>query len=193
MTDHSKSADKLRNMGMPMFEPYKDQNQVFKNMGFYAKAFPLDHNGTENRGIYLMTPSGEKIIYATDFEFIRYKFGKLGINHFILECNHMDDIDKGLNEGKYTHVLRGHSSLSVVKEFLKVNKTDKLKTVILCHLSDTNSNPTIMQNEVQEIVGEGVKVFVAERGMKIHVYEQIGEKEAGDKAATCENETHDRV
>lgn len=150
-----------------MFEPYKNENQIFRNQGFYAKAFQLEHDGAENRGLYLMTPSGEKIIYATDFEFIRYKFNKLGINHFILECNHMDEVDKELNEGKYAHVLRGHSSIGTVCEFLKINKTDELRTVVLCHLSETNSDVKEMVYRVKEIVGENVNVFIAGKGLSI--------------------------
>lgn len=151
-------------MGIPVFEPYLGGPQVFKRDGFYLQAFELEHDGCENRGIYIMTPSGEKILYATDFEYIKYKFGKLKINHFILECNHMDEIDPEENEGKISHVLRGHSSLSTVLEFLRVNKTDQLKSVILCHLSDTNSDPIIMKDEVHKVVGDETSVWIAGKG-----------------------------
>ena len=150
-----------------MFEPYKGGNQTFKSKGFFAKAFPVDHNGTDNCGCYIMTPSGEKIVYAIDFEFIRFNFKKLGINHFILECNHLDEVDRGENESNFAHVLRGHCALSTLKEFLRVNQTDELRTVILTHLSDTNGDPVIMKDEIQKVVGDKVKVYVAKRGLEV--------------------------
>ena len=152
-----------------MFEPYKGGNQTFKNKGFFAKAFPVDHNGTDNCGCYIMTPSGEKIVYAIDFEFIRFNFKKLGINHFILECNHLDEVDKEENEANFAHVLRGHCALSTLKEFLRVNQTDKLRTVILTHLSETNGDPVIMKDEIQKVVGDKVQVYVARKGMEIQI------------------------
>lgn len=156
-------------MGIPVFQPYKDENQTYKKDGFFLKAFPLEHDGVQNRGVFIMTPSGEKIVYATDFEFVGHRFTKLAINHFILECNHMDDIARDDNNGKFSHVLRGHSSVSVVKEFLRVNKTDSLKNVILCHLSADNAQPDVMLNEIQDIVGSEVKCYIARKGMSVEL------------------------
>lgn len=167
--DHAKSEQKLKNMGIKCFAPYHDENpiQIFKVDGFALKSFPLEHDGTPNCGCYIRTPSGEKIIYATDFEYIGHRFTKLRINHFLIECNHMDDVSEEDNEGKYFHVLKGHSSISVVKEFLRVNQTDALKNVILCHLSSDNADPDEMVRQVQEVVGSSVRVFVARKGVSI--------------------------
>ena len=189
--DHNKSADKLKKMGIPVFEPYKSENQVFKKDGWYLKAFPLSHNGTENRGVFVMTPSGESLVYATDFGYIAHKFVKLGINHFLIECNHMDDISKEDNEGKFAHVLRGHSSLSTCMEFLKVNKTEKLKSVGICHLSSDNAQPDVMLAEVQKVVGDNVICYIAKKGVSINLDEQSRKKEEWRKNATTKDEAYD--
>lgn len=107
------------------------------------------------------------MIYATDFQRIDYKFDKLGINTFLIECNHDDEISKDGNEGKWEHSIRDHSSVSVVCEFLRVNQTDALRTVILCHLSESNADAKEMVYRVKEIVGENVNVYVAGKGVGI--------------------------
>lgn len=169
--DHAKSEQKLKNMGIKCFAPYHDESpiQTFKADGFILKSFPLEHDGTPNCGCCIRTPSGEKVIYATDFEYIGHRFTKLRINHFLIECNHMDDIEEEGNEGKFAHTVRGHSSLSVVKEFLRVNQTDELKTVILCHLSADNANPDVMKSEVQTVVGDSVNVYIATKGLEVEL------------------------
>ena len=162
-----------------MFEPYLGGPQVFKVGGFYLQAFELEHDGCDNRGVYIMTPSGEKIVYATDFEFIRHRFTKLGINHFILECNHMDEVDPEENDGKFAHVLRGHSSLTTVCEFLRVNKTENLRTVMLCHLSAENSDPKEMVYRVKDMVGENVDVWIADKGLGVMLSTEQNEGNVG--------------
>lgn len=171
--DHSKSESKLRNMGVKVFAPYHSENlmQVFKHQGYYIKSFPLPHGDCPNAGVYIMSPKGHKLVYATDFQRIDYRFTKLGINTFLIACNHMDDIDKEANEGKFAHTIRDHSSLSVVKEFLKVNKTDKLQNVILCHLSPDNAQPDMMLKEVREVVGDNVQCHIAKKGLVLDLDE----------------------
>lgn len=132
------------------------------------KSFPLYHGeGVNNCGVFIRSPEGHKMIYATDFQRIDYRFDRLGINTFLIECNHDDEINKDENEGKWEHSIRDHSSVSVVCEFLRVNQTEELKTVILCHLSSDNADPDEMVRQVQEVVGSSVRVFVARKGVSI--------------------------
>lgn len=167
--DHSKSASKLQKMGIPVFEPYKGGSQSFKSNGWQMRSFELPHDDVENRGLYLKSPSGHRVLYMTDFSFCKYIFTKLKVQTILIECNHMDDIDEGSNENKFCHVIRGHSSLSTVCEFLRVNQTDELKNVILCHLSSDNANPDVMKSEVQTVVGDSVNVYIAKKGVEIEL------------------------
>ena len=171
--DHSKSEEKFVNMGADIFAPYHSENltQTHKNKGWYFKSFDLPHGDCPNTGIYIMSPDGHKLVYMTDFQHCAYKFTKLHINTFLIACNHMDDIDKEANEGKFAHTIRDHSSLSVVKEFLRVNKTDRLQSVILCHLSPDNAQPSVMLQEVQEVVGDNVRCYIAKKGQVIELDE----------------------
>lgn len=169
--DHSKAVNRLKNMGIKVFTPYEQENQIqtFKSDGWYLRSFPLPHGDCSCYGTYVVSPEGFKLVYASDFQHIPYVFKKLAINTFLIECNHMDEINKELNEGKWEHSIRDHSSLSVVKEFLKVNQTDSLKSVILCHLSMGNADPEVMLNEVKKVVGDKVKVYIAKRGLEVEL------------------------
>lgn len=166
--DHSKSASKLQKMGIPVFEPYKGGSQSFKSNGWKMKSFELPHDDVENRGLYLKSPSGHRMLYMTDFSFCKYTFQKLKVQTILIECNHMDDMEDA-NEAKFYHTVRGHSSLSVTKEFLRVNQTDALKNVILCHLSADNAEPEVMKSEVQAVVGDSVSVHIAKSGVEIEL------------------------
>ena len=83
----------------------------------------------------------------------------------LLECNHMDNLMDS-SSANYIHALKGHSSLSVVKEFVEVNKTPDLRNIILCHLSSENADPETMQKEVQSVAGKWVNVEIAEKGFQ---------------------------
>lgn len=129
--------------------------------------FYLPHDNTPNFGFLIDLPSNAgRLLYATDFEYLSYTFKSLKINYFLIECNHQSDlVDK--SEAKYEHSLRDHSELETVKEIIRVNKTPDMRNVILCHLSDSWSDPDRMKQEVQEVVGKWVTVDVAEKNSVI--------------------------
>ena len=164
--DHAKSADKLRNMGIPVFMPYKGGKQKCLYDGWKIFSFPVEHDGTENRAAYILCPDGHKFLYLTDLSYCKYKFVDQKVNTILIECNHMDDMDEE-NESKRNHVFRGHMSLKTCKEFIKVNQTEELKNIILCHLSSENSNESEMIRQVREVVGDKVNVIVAKKGVEI--------------------------
>ena len=115
---------------------------------------------------YLIQCGDEKLLYMTDWEYCSYIFKRQRINYMVLECNHMDNLmDSG--SANYIHALKGHSSLSVVKSFVEVNKAPDLRNIILCHLSSENADPETMQKEVQSVAGKWVNVAVAKAGMEL--------------------------
>ena len=117
---------------------------------------------------YLIQSGDEKLLYMTDWEYCSYIFKRQRINYMVLECNHMDNLmDSG--SANYIHALKGHSSLSVVKSFVEVNKTPDLRNIILCHLSSENADPETMQKEVQSVAGKWVNVAVAKAGITVEL------------------------
>jgi len=112
---------------------------------------------------WLIIAGKEKILYMTDFEYCKYSFKKQKINHFIVECNYVDEyVD--VDEPNYKHVLKGHCSLNTCKKFLEHNKTDEMKNIILVHISDGHGDRDRMVSEICEIIGNGINIQVAEKG-----------------------------
>lgn len=113
---------------------------------------------------YLIRVDGRNIVYMTDFGYCKYTLKSWNIDTWIIACNHVDAPD--VTEAKYAHVVTGHSSLKTVKDILEVNKTDALKNVILCHVSEGQDSER-MKSEIQAIVGGEVQVTIAQKGATI--------------------------
>ena len=171
VSDHSKSVADIKKMGIPVWQPYLDGfdiNSVQKRGygSFKIMSFKLPHNGTDNFG-FLIECDGQKILYMTDFEYCPYVFAKQKVNHILIECNYQQElVDRDLPN--YEHKIRGHCSLDTCKEFIKVNATDSLQTVILCHLGQETTEPEECVAEVQKIV-PGANVDYARAGLEIEL------------------------
>lgn len=127
----------------------------FEVGNFVILPFDTQHDAAEPLGFLIQHKiTGEKLLYATDTYYIKYKFNKL--NYLLLECNYNKEIAKEnaengvINKTRYTRLLESHFSLDNVIKFLKSNDLSYVKNIILCHLSDTNSNQDIMQSKVYE-------------------------------------------
>lgn len=166
--DHSKSVGDFKKFGIDVWQPYLDKKKIQKKQfgSFKVQCFDLPHNGTENRG-FLIEVDGEKILYMTDFEYCPYVFAKQKVNHILIECNYQQElVDRDLPN--YEHKIRGHCSLDTCKEFIKVNATDSLQTVILCHLGQETTEPEECIAEIQKVVNKE-NVCVAERGLDVEL------------------------
>lgn len=123
-----------------------------------------------NFGYLIEQPEMGKLLFMTDFEYCKYVFKKQRINHIMIECNYLDNVPE-YDSSKYEHVLRGHSSLETVKEFLRANMTSALRTIVLMHLSSDNADEEIMLQEIQNVVGKNVVVEVAKPGLSLEINE----------------------
>lgn len=177
--DHAKAVKDFENMGIPVFAPYRS----LEPMGFKegsrvkAQAFDLtDKNGkfmhTNNDGsecpcygFLIEHEDMGKMLYITDTELVKWRFS--GINHILISCNYQKKYIS--DSAKRTHVLRGHMELETVKGFIKANKSNALRTVILCHLSQDSADPEECLSEVQKVVGEGVKCVCAAAGESVEL------------------------
>lgn len=154
-------------MGIPIWQPYLDENKVQRRYfgGFMVRSFDVPHDNESCVGYLIECPNHDRLLYATDCEYIRYSFKKMNLNHILIECNYQQElVDRDLPN--YEHKIRGHCSLDTCKEFIKVNATDSLQTVILCHLGQGTTEPMECVEEIQKIV-PGTNVFVAERGLEV--------------------------
>ena len=167
--DHSLAVDDFKKMGFDVWQPYLDENKIQRRYFgcFMVRSFDVPHDNEPCVGYLIECPNHDRLLYATDCEYIRYSFKKMNLNHILIECNYQQElVDRDLPQ--YTHKIRGHCSLSTCKEFIKVNATDSLQTVILCHLGQETTEPEECAAEIQKIV-PWANVCVAERGLEVEL------------------------
>mgnify|MGYP002770903681 FL=1 len=138
-----------------------------KDIGsFRATPFYVPHDNTPNFAYLISHEECGRLIYATDFSYLPFTFKNMRINHFLIECNHLDESPEQ-DSFKFEHSIRGHSSLSTVKEIIRVNKTASLRTITLCHLSEGWGDPEVMQKEIQGVAGDDILVQIARPGLDV--------------------------
>ncbi len=167
--DHSESKERLEKMGINVFAPYELGDLVMVHTvygSFDVTAFRLPHNDTGNYG-FLIEISGQKILYLTDFEYCKYRFVKNRIDHILIECNYQDKlVNKDLPN--YEHKIKGHCSLKTCVDFIKANKTDSLRSVLLIHMGRETCIPEECVAAVKKET-KNVHVDYARRGLEIEL------------------------
>ncbi len=124
--------------------------------------FETQHDAKEPVGFLLGNQAGEKLLYATDTYYVRYRFE--GLTHIMVECNYSLDIlqanvEAGLvPEVLKNRLLKSHFSLEHVKDFFKANDLSRVREIWLLHMSDGNSDTDRFKREVQEITGKPVYI-----------------------------------
>lgn len=172
--DHSLSVADFENMGFSVFKPYEDKKPMTLG-GFKVCAIPM----TDLQGKWMHTNADGsecpcygfliehnklgRMLYITDTELIKWRFKD--INHILLGVNYDKNMIDNENQSKKNHVFRGHLSIDTACEFVKCN-SDSLETVIMCHLSDSNSDVDSFISKMKNVV-PGANVCVAERGLEI--------------------------
>lgn len=181
--DHSKAVKDFLNMGIPVVKPYASlSSSIFlRNSRFQVRTFAL----TDKDGNWMHTNADGsecpcygflikhmvlgRMLYITDTELVKWKFKD--IDHILISCNYQIKYVTDEEQVKRKHVLRGHMELQTVIDFLKVNATNRLKTVTLCHLSDRNANAKEMVEEVQKVV-PWANVSVARAGLEVDLTDE---------------------
>lgn len=169
--DHSKAVKDFENMGIPVFKPFDEAKACplkIKYGSFGIQAFKVPHDGVPCYGFYI-TVAGHRILYATDFEYLPVSFKNVRLTDMIVECNHNKDlVDR--NEAKYAHQIRGHCSLeTLIEKVIKENMTSDLRTVILCHMSDSSCDVDKSIEEIRKVFNSGVKCVVAAAGETVEL------------------------
>jgi phosphoribosyl 1,2-cyclic phosphodiesterase len=124
--------------------------------------FDVQHDVSEPLGFLLANQEGEKLLFATDTYYIKYKFK--GLTHIMVECNYSKEIlNENIAAGRVPKIMkkrliRSHFSLENVKEFLRANDLRKVQEIHLLHLSDNNSDEERFKREVQELTGKIVYI-----------------------------------
>ena len=134
--------------------------QQFRIGTWTVLPFETQHDAQEPVGFLLANQEGEKLLYATDTYYIRYRFQ--GLTHIAVECNYSSDILKrnveagAVPKELKSRILKSHFSLENVKRFLQANDLSKVEAIFLLHLSDGNSDAEKFKREIQELTGKMV-------------------------------------
>lgn len=124
--------------------------------------FDVQHDVSEPFGFLLVNTAGDKLLFATDTYYIKYRFN--GLTHLMVECNYSQKIlDENIASGRTPKILgkrlmQSHFSLENMKEFLKANDLTQLQEIWLLHLSDSNSNEEMFRKEVAELTGKMIYI-----------------------------------
>lgn len=158
MSQGTKEALSLDHPGIKIVESKKS----FKIGTWTILPFDTEHDVSEPLGFLLANRTGEKLLFATDTFYIKYKFP--GLTHIMIECNYsMDILNENIRTGRVhkgmkRRLVKSHFSLENVKDFLLANDLSKVQEIHLLHLSDTNSDEELFKKEIQELTGKLVFV-----------------------------------
>ena len=175
--DHSKSVKEIMKAGIDVFTSQGTINELGLSghrihavrekekftIGTWTVLPLLAQHDVPEPFCYLMVNSiGEKILFATDTFYLRYRFSELKV--IAIECNYSPDIlqknieNGSVNEAMKSRLLESHFSLPNVKKFLKANDLSKVEEIYLIHLSSGNSDEARFKREIQELTGKVVIV-----------------------------------
>lgn len=161
--DHAKHVAEYEKAGISVFKPYesKMERQVRTYGGFVITSFPLIHD-VPCYGFYVSHPDIGNLIYASDTEYIKYRFK--GLNHILVEANYSKDLISDIPQ-KRRHVLTGHMEIDTTCEFIKANRSAALLNVILLHLSNESASETEFLDRAKKVID--CPVYIARRGLSV--------------------------
>jgi phosphoribosyl 1,2-cyclic phosphodiesterase len=175
--DHSKAASDVLKAGIDIYTSAGtanalgvsghhmkiiQQKEQVKIGTFTVLPFNTEHDAAEPLGFLIVDQSGEKLLFATDTYYIKYKFQRL--THIMIECNYSVDIlNDNIESGRVPGVLKNrllksHFSLEHVKEFLQANDLSTVQNIYLLHLSGNNSDANRFKKEIMELTGKPVYI-----------------------------------
>ncbi|EPH66148.1 hypothetical protein D931_01387 [Enterococcus faecium 13.SD.W.09] len=112
----------------------------------------------EALGFFILAPSGERIVFATDTNWIRGNFPK--VTHWMIECNHDVALVRQSSYPKFLQdrILKTHMSIDSCKAFFGRMDLSYTKQIYLLHLSDANSEPSRFKREIEELTQKPVRI-----------------------------------
>lgn len=124
--------------------------------------FDVQHDVNEPLGFLLQSDNGDKLLFATDTYYIKYKF--TGLTHLMIECNYdQQTLDENVESGRIhpamkKRVMRSHFGLENLLNFFAANDLSKVEEIHLLHLSDNNSNVERIFKAVSRATGKMIYI-----------------------------------
>lgn len=161
--DHSKYVSDYHKVGIPVFKPYEIVAAPLNMFGnFSIRHFSVVHD-VECYGFLIEHKEFGKLLFATDTEYIKYRFKVL--NHIMIEANYSKDLISEYHKSLGDRVKLSHMEIDTTCDFLRVNNNSNLYNVLLLHLSDKTSNEQLFIDKAKKVVN--CNVYVATKGLEI--------------------------
>ncbi len=175
--DHSRSAEDVMRAGIDLYTTQGTidalgltghrvhavkAGQQFQVSGWRVVPVEAQHDDVEPLAYLIASPSGRKLLFATDTYYLHNSF--VGLNIIAVECNYASDILRANVESGSVpwtlknRLLHSHFSLENVKTFLKANDLSKVEAIHLLHLSSGNSDAERFREEIMELTGKPVYI-----------------------------------
>lgn len=172
-SDHCKAINEVAKAGIDIFISEEEKQMIginhhriksieslkqFKLGTWVILPFDVNHDTDNPLGFLLVNQKGEKLLFATDTYYLRYKFK--GLTHILIEANYsMKILEENIASGSVPEMMKkrlikSHFSLENVIEFLKANDLSKVQEIWLLHLSDKNADEELFKREVMELTGK---------------------------------------
>lgn len=114
-------------------------------------------------------PDMGRLAFITDTVTFGYRLK--GLNHIMIEANYADGIVDGnisrglLHPSMRARLINSHMEIEETKSVLRQTDLSQVDSIVLIHLSDTNSDESRFVREVQELTGK--PTYAADAGMVI--------------------------
>lgn len=124
--------------------------------------FSVEHDAEEPLGFLIEADNGERLLFATDTYYLRYRFKNLSI--IAVECNYSEEIlNQNILNGDIPLVMKkrllySHFSFENYLEFLKSNDLSNVKEIWLLHMSVRNADADLFKREVEALTGKMVYI-----------------------------------
>ena len=171
--DHAGFADAYANLGLQVWMSEGTAEKLPKMAGrvsilkamhskvigdFIVRPFDVRHDAAEPLGFIIEHEECGKILFVTDTRIVPYSFKQYRVDHIMVEANYSDAIlDERVGAGEMdieraARVRGTHMSLLSAIEMVERNETERLKNVILIHMSGQNSDPERFVKEMRDNV-----------------------------------------
>lgn len=131
--------------------------EQFRVGTFTVLPFPTEHDCADPYGFLIQSDDGDKLLFATDTYYIKYRFS--GLTHIMIEANYKksileENIAAGLVPAAIRdRITRSHFEIENVKAFLGACDLSQCREIHLIHISSGNGNPSEFVEEIQELTG----------------------------------------
>mgnify|MGYP006421226861 CR=1 FL=1 len=169
--DHAKSVHKLMDKSIDVYattgtlralktnshraKPI-EKRKIYDIGNFKIKAYEVTHDAADPVCFEIYHAKAGKIVFITDTFHCKYVFKN--VSHYMIESNHDERIIFSKNYSNELaflkkRILNNHFSIKETVNYLRKSDLSMAKTILLIHLSDSNSDAEVFKTTIQEATG----------------------------------------